>query len=588
MQSEEEMIKMWRLSLPGGQPEANWITGYRDEVIRADEAYTDGELMRVSAAGFNAIWLGADFSRLATTAIFPEFAPDAELHMKSLNRLIERAARHKLKIFLLLQLPAALPVESTFWSDNPHLQHAQEEVCRGARGQEYRVRCLCSSMPQIKRYLYQLGADLAAKAPELGGIILQTVADTPTHCWSWRGQKVDADEGIAVTRSKCPSCGSRTAAAVVSEIIRLVREGIRSSSDACKIIVWNRGWDFYEPIPSPGIISALPRDVILMLDWDYGRRRKSGRREITVIENSMTSAAPSEACIAALETAAAVGLEVMVKLQIGTSQELTTVPNLPVIPVLWEQVRFIRQFSLSGYMGCWDYGNMLSANTHAFNWFLRDDAEEDGERELAIFAHDYFPKCSAKGMLAGWQKLIDALECYPATVDFIKFGPVNFPFILPWISGPLLSGKVVGRSWVQEERGDELNMALKSMGLDDIIAQLEKVCVLWDEGVVLLEGATALCHHLRVTAEMNSVKVSGLAFHSALNFCKVYRLRRSWRSEMMTEYRQLAFNEVQILRQVLPLLDSDPRMGYHSGAGGYLYDAAGVRQQLAGLLHQLA
>lgn len=57
---------------------------------------------------------------------------------------------------------------------------------------------------------------------------------------------------------------------VVSELIQLVRDGVRAVSSTAQIIVWNWSWHLYEANPNPTIVAALPDDVILMAGFERG------------------------------------------------------------------------------------------------------------------------------------------------------------------------------------------------------------------------------------------------------------------------------------------------------------------------------
>jgi len=581
-------IRIWRVASPatgayGPRPEE-----LPNEVLTAAEVYTDGELQRIAGAGFTAIWVGADFRSMVRTAVFPQFAPDAEKYLTALNAIVWRAARHQLQVYLCCCPPHALPVEAGFWTVNPQFT-GQEETVRTADGRERTVRCLCTSMPQVKRYLHQWGQQLAEQVPDLGGIIIQTRSEYPTHCWSRRGRQTDDEGNLSVSRSTCPLCSQRQAPAVVAEIIRLIHDGVRDRSAMIEVVAWDCGWNSYEPEPYRELIAALPRHLLLMLDYDCGGRRKIVGRDRLADEYSLATAEPSNVFLDTLEAAAESGLRVLARLQIGTSHELATVPNLPLLPVLLTRAEVFRKLSLSGYMGCGVYGNMLSVNTMAFNRFLSapdDETEMDADRVLALFAHEYFPKCSGSGVVAGWQKFTEAMTHYPFAASFLYYGPMNFSFILPFHPGPP-EPEAAGASWREKLQSGDLTAALTTFQLDEVIAELEQLCRLWNEGEERLLTATELCHHLRAVAEINNAKVCGLSFRSALNFCRVCRLRQHWREDALDEYRNLVKHEIGILSHLLPILEQDDRFGYHPGVGARLYDLPQIKLQLAALLRQL-
>ena len=51
------------------------------------------------------------------------------------------------------------------------------------------------------------------------------------------------------------------------------------------------------------------------------------------------------------------GLAVMAKLQVGTTHELSTVPNLPLVDHLYEKLVGAEQLGLAGFLATWNFGN---------------------------------------------------------------------------------------------------------------------------------------------------------------------------------------------------------------------------------------
>ena len=85
---------------------------------------------------------------------------------------------------------------------------------------------------------------------------------------------------------------------------------------------------------------ACPKDVTLLLDWERGGSGRCPTAGGTSSTNTAwRTSGPSERFLAMLlRGRARHGLAVMAKLQVGTTHELSTVPNLPLVDHLYEKL----------------------------------------------------------------------------------------------------------------------------------------------------------------------------------------------------------------------------------------------------------
>lgn len=579
------MIRVWRSPDSAFGHFTRQVAPWREETVTALDVYTDAELERIAASGFNAVWVHGVLGHVARTSVFPELGEHAELHQKRLNALVERARRHGVEIFMYCQPGRALPSSDAFWRKHPEAA-GQRESFSGDDGEEIEVLALCTSTDEVKRHLSEGAAELARRVPGLGGLIMITASEFPSHCWARRGRIVLADGTDAVAAMECPRCAKRKPEAVVAEVIQLIRDGVRSVSATWKIVAWNWSWSFYVQPPCAEIIEALPKDVILMADFERGGRKVVDGKEIVVDEYSLGFAGPSGQFQASLEVARRRGLQVMAKLQFGTTHELATVPNLPVLGNVFAKADAARRLGLAGFMGCWNFGNMITANTAAFNAFLSGTLPAGRDDALRAFAADYFLGCDPGLAAAAWLKFGEAMDYYPFSIPFLYAGPANFAFVLPLNPGPL-TGKPVGRSWLMDERGDDMAAALTGADVDEVAASLERLSALWLEGLETLRQALrpCVCRHAR--EELDSAEVCWRSFRAAATFTKAYRLRRSWSGQAVPEFRALVADQLDNLLGVLPILRRDPRFGYHIEAHGYQYDADQVARKIEELQHAL-
>lgn len=63
-------------------------------------------------------------------------------------------------------------------------------------------------------------------------------------------------------------------AALRALIERAGRFGIRSQSRRMRVVAWNWSWTAYEKAPCTGIIAQLPKDVVVMADFERGGSRR--------------------------------------------------------------------------------------------------------------------------------------------------------------------------------------------------------------------------------------------------------------------------------------------------------------------------
>ncbi len=579
------MLRLWRSPSSTFGHFSEIENPRQEETVTALSAYSDEELARIAAAGFNGIWIHGDLSNVVNTEVFPMLGQNAELHQQCLNELVRRAGNHGIQVMMYCQPPRALPLGHNIWEAHPELR-GQVEDFMDNNGQLIQLQSLCTSAQQVKIFLLQAAARLAAGVPDLGGIIMITASEYPAHCWARRGRIMLADGSRTTREIGCPRCRRRKAGDVVAEIIHLVRDGIRSVSQEMKIIAWNWSWSFYEPSPCAGIISALPRDVILLVDFERGGHKVINGKATEIDEYSLGYTGPSEQFLESLAIARSNAIEVMAKLQFGTTHEMATVPNLPILGNVLGKALAVRDLKLAGFMGCWNFGNMITANTVGFNACLSGRLTDDRNTALSLFAGEYFPGSDAAAVAAAWLKFGEAMDCYPFSTAFLYAGPANFSFILPTFPGPL-SGKPVGRSWLLDERGDDMGAALNDHTIEEIISAFENLTALWGEGLRLFRQALDPCHDRRAREEEDNAAVCGHAFRSITNFCKIYRLRKAWEPPMLPEYHSLIRDELENLETVLPILEQDPRFGYHIEAHGYQYDAAGVHSRISDLKCQL-
>jgi hypothetical protein len=556
-----------------------------DETVTAIDAYDDKALQEIAESGFNAIWVHGLLKNIILSEIFPEFGRNSSVHIHHMRMLIKRAAKYNIKVFLYMQPPRALDVENSFWKKHPDVV-GQETDYTTDDGYPVKMRSLCTSTTKVKDYLYQSSAKLANELPGLGGVILITASEFPSHCYGRSGSICDESGNLTQRKIDCPNCSKRPPSEVISEIIHLIRNGLKSVDDELKIVAWNWSWSSHYAIPCEEIISQLPKDIILMVDFERGGEKEIFGKKRLIDEYSLSYSGPSSQFLRTCDFAKKKRMNIMARLQIGTTHELATVPNLPLIGNLYDKAKAMKENGIADFMGCWNFGNMISANTNAFNHFMGAEQLPDKQHDLGDFAREYFPECNSELIVKAWKAFDHAMNSYPFSTSFLYCSPLNYTLIYPLEPAPV-DNIPSGRSWLMDDRGGNLDKSLTEFSIEEVLKGLEMLYQQWWKGVMFLEQGLDISKCKHSYEELNNAQVCYHIFRSAWNTYRTYQLRCEFSNLKLSEYLQVINNELANLKKVLPIIKNNKRFGYHSEAQNYMFDYAGVKNKADDLEKQI-
>jgi hypothetical protein len=349
--------------------------------------------------------------------------------------------------------------------------------------------------------------------------------------------------------------------------------------------------------PQREVLDALPRGVDVMADWERGGHRTWRGRTITVDEYSLGYTGPSERFRGTLAAARKEGRSVLAKLQIGTTHEIATVPNLPLLPNLHRKLVGLQDLGISGFMGTWNFGCSLTLNTYAVQHFLRSPAEyRDTNRFLTTLAQAYMGVAKSQLAVTAWDCFARAFEHYPFRIQLLYFSPVNdapaHPLSFRYTGTPL------GGSWVPHSFGDRLEDCLCGFRMDEVADAFADVARGWQDGLRLYEQAlrdlapSADTEQRRHAGEeLRCAQMIALQLKSAANLFRFHRERQLLverhgftppcdlpRTPLLLDILR---DEIATARAALPLVDTDPRLGWHQEARTYMYDVALIRDKIA-------
>jgi hypothetical protein len=544
-----------------------------DEPLQSAAVYTPGELDRIAEQGFNALWMRGRLRELMRSVVFPELNdPDAGRRIANLRRVIHDAASRGLRLFLFFHEPMALERNHPFWRTHPELKG--EPYCEPDF--DWDMVSLCTSTEAVMRFFRESVANLFDDLPGLGGVILITASESQSHCWSHKALLPVGDAYIdkGLGPMQCPRCAARTPADVVAELVGVwSSEAVRQPLPP-EVWVWNWSWSMWYGQPQHEVVAALPPGVRVLIDFERGGRRRQGIGEVFIDEYSLGYPGPSERFSGASAAARAAGLPVCAKIQLGVTHELATVPNLPLIPNLFEKFRCLDELKVQGVMASWNFGNSPSLNTAAFRLFVeRSELRRDIRGFCLQLARDQFSGAAAEPIVAAWEAFCAAFHEYPFSLKTLYFGPMNYAVAYPL--SPDYHARPMGPTWCfHEPFGDRLGDCLGPFTVDQVVDCLERMLTHWRAGLALYGGASE--------PELACATMIGLHLEAARNVFLFHR----WRAPQIEgsgtlpvrlradrEVVALAESHCATLAQAAALAAEHPEFGVHQEPGASLYTA---------------
>ena len=456
---------------------------------------------------------------------------------------------------------------------------------------------LCTSAPEGSAFFTDAVQGVLRQLEGLAGVILITASEHHSHCWSHHATRETGFLPVMDQELPCPRCRERGAASVVIDLIDTWRVASSQMSSPCRVLAWNWSWSMWYSDPQREIVDRLPDGVEFLADWERGGSKTWMGRDIPIDEYSMGYVGPSERFLGARAAAAARNIPIHAKLQINTTHELATVPNLPLLPNLYAKWTGLQRESVSGIMGCWNFGCLSTLNTHAFRRFHEDPSRwtssEDFQKSVA---ESYFGEVDISALTAAWSGFCAAFDQYPFSFGIIYNSPINYAPAYPLDLA--YRAQAMGPCHLKHEWGDRLEDTLGDWSIEDVIRSFEAMSGLWNEGLSYYRqafGGAALSpeHQKHREEEASCAEMIGCHLASIAN---IYRFH-GWRLDAMSRHGLQAPCEVppdEISRQIMrdesqnavaasKLLRNDSRLGFHQEAQAFFFDVSSIEVKLRNL-----
>ena len=545
------------------------------EIENCLDTHSDERLKAIADAGFTGIWLRGMLRELCPTGLFEKYYPQAESNVVKLQQLSQRAAKYGLGLWMFFTEPLGMEVSSQFWKDNPGLSGCKIQVYD--RAPEY---SLCSSTKQVQDYLKNGFAQLTAKV-NIQGIFLITASEHINNCWAHvltKPENFESAENFWLTECACPRCGRRKSSEVICEIISLIRQGVKSGRPETKIVAWDWSWNMNSNPPYRDIVEKLPKDIILMGDFERGGKVKLLDKEITVEEYSLMYAGPSDRFKDEVRAYSS-NRKMFIRSQLNTTHELNSICNLPMMISVFKKLKYAYETGISGCMFTWNFASEVDTlNVFLLNKFVKTYNGQDETQWLNELAIGYFGKSVVpEKVVEAWRLFDEAGHYYPVNGNkFVYFAPVNYA---PAYDLKLkFDGSPMGPCDSREPHGDCLEESFGALSIDEIIELLEKLTAGWKNACDKYTKAIGR------NSETDNALTAYHCFRSTLNVYKWYKDRKPRQNEPVSDYqKKIIADELDNLNSLKEILSRDSRLGFNLEARKYMFNPELVETKIAKL-----
>jgi hypothetical protein len=524
----------------------SYLAVYGDPLLNPQlDPYPDGFLQRLSAVGVNGVWLHVVLRDLAPGgAAFPEFGVDHQRRLANLKRLVERAKKQGVGVYLYMNEPRAMP--AAFFEKRPETAGVKEGE----------FTALCTSNPAVRKWMGDALAYVFREVPDLGGIYAITASENLTNC------ATHGDWG------SCKHCKSRTDTDIIAEVAAVLEEGVHRSAPKANVILSDWGWKGHGD--ARDIIARLPKSAWLMSvsEWDLPIER--GGIKSKVGEYAISAVGPGPRAPQHWATAAKAGLKTAAEIQFNNTCEIASLPYLPTMDLVAEHLHNLAPYHLNGMLIGWTMGGYPSPNFELAQELNCAPAPKvDGV--LDAIALRRFGPAGAPHARKAWTLTSDAFRQYPFHISVIYVSPVQWGSANPW--HPTKTGY---KATMWGLPYDDLDGWRGPYPPEVFASQFEKVAAGFAPGVAELQQAVAnTSADLRraVEADLRYAKAAAITFQSVTNQARFVIARDALakspntlspdeRRRLRAEIKHGLDSEIDLARQLFALVQEDSRIGF--------------------------
>lgn len=490
--------------------------------VDSEEYFPNSMLEAYQKVGINAVWTQGVLYQLTENPFDKSLSAGYQERIARLKAFTERCDKYGIKVFLYLNEPRSMT--ESFFEKYPHI--------RGHHNTKGNQTYMCTSTKEVQDYITNGVSFICKEVPKIGGFFTITRSENPTNCYSHCTQK----------NCTCPRCSKRSESDVIAEVIGCIEKGAHRVNPDIKVIAWSWSWNEFHL----DIIKKLPDNVVLLSQSErfipFTIGGVSGRER----DYSMSIIGPGEYARAEWKAAKERGLELMAKIQVNTTWESSTVPALPVYPLIEEHIRRIKDEGVENIMLSWTLGGYPSRNImHAAKYFYEGyDETVLEETEAQKKAGEIFS---------------EAFQEFPFDVGVLYKGPQNAgPANVLYLESTGYTATMTCYAY------DDIDSWRSIYPREVYESQMEKLSSKWEEGLLLLEQER-LERDAGQTLPQGEMEIMAITayclFKSSLNQFRFYLAREKQDKKAMLEHARA---ELICAKKMLDMMNLNPAIGFEA------------------------
>ncbi|MFV2066098.1 MAG: hypothetical protein ACC645_03900 [Pirellulales bacterium] len=530
----------------------SYFAPFGDPLLDAEsDPYPEGLLARLAEVGVNGIWLHTVLRQLAPGGDhFPEFGVGHQQRQENLRRLVQRARRYGIGVYLYMNEPRAMPAD--FFQQRPEMAGIT------AHG----LVTMCTSDRRVLDWMTGALSHLFEHVPDLAGVFTITASENPTNC-AYSGRQAG-----------CPRCRKRTQAEIVAEVNAAIEAGVHAAAPEARVIAWDWGWNGHGD--ASDVIAKLPTSVWLMSVSEWAMPIERGGVKTRIGEYSLSAVGPGPRATRHWRLARERGMKTVAKMQLNATWEMAAVPFLPVMDLVAQHCQNLAKESVDGQMLSWTVGGYPSPNLEIAQRFAESpDASID--TVLDGIAVNRYGADAAPDVRHAWSAFSRAFQQFPYNGSVVYNGP--------HLSGPanLLYAKPTGyRSTMVGIPYDDVPAWCGPYPPKVLAAQFRKVAQQWSAGLEAMRQAVDRVppgQQAVAKGDLGVAETCALHFASAANQVEFNLTRDALAAEnvppaqretLVKKLRGILHDEIDAARQLYGLAKADSRIGFEA-SNHYFY-----------------
>jgi hypothetical protein len=422
---------------------------------------------------------------------------------------------------------------------------------------------LCTSAPEVQKYITGAVETVCKAAPGLGGFFTISASENLTNCWSHHNGQ------------NCTRCATRQPGEVLAEVHTLIQRGIDAAGSDARLIAWDWGWK--DEWIEPGI-KALPEKVSVMSVSEWSIPIKRGGVDAVIGEYSISTIGPGPRAQKSWELARSRGMKAIAKIQANITWELSSIPHIPAVENVARHAANLRDAKVDGLMLGWTLGGHPSPNLEVVAELGKKVPEGQTpptpEQAMNTVARKLYGDAVAPKVVEAWHAFSVAFSEYPYNPSLLYVAPMQYGPANPLWSEPTnYAATMVGIPY------DNLSAWCAGYPPDVFIGQFNKMADGFDKALEVLRAAAPAGalngqtpQSRALLEEMRYAEVAAINFRSTANQAR-FVIARNALAEAKTlqeaeprlkELDSLIRDDQALAKRLYALQSEDSRIGFES------------------------